>query len=106
MKNFLLNNVSLDSLTTLFSQAPVALAMLMGEDQVVEIANKQILDLWGKDASVIGLPILEAIPEIRDQEFPRILKNVYNIFYDKKQTKSDKIMLQIYAGSQSLFLAQ
>ena len=29
-----------------------------------------------------------------------------NIFYDKKQTKSDKIMLQIYAGSQSLFLAQ
>ena len=72
MKNFLLNNVSLDSLTTLFSQAPVALAMLMGEDQVVEIANKQILDLWGKDTSVNGLPILEAIPEIRDQEFPRI----------------------------------
>lgn len=78
MKNFLLNNVSLDSLTTLFSQAPVALAMLMGEDQVVEIANKQILDLWGKDSSVIGLAILDAIPEIRDQEFPRILKNVYN----------------------------
>ncbi|MBV2166150.1 MAG: PAS domain-containing sensor histidine kinase [Kaistella sp.] len=78
MKNFLLNNVSLDSLTTLLSQAPVALAMLMGEDQVVEIANKQILDLWGKDTNVIGLPILEAIPEIRDQEFPRILKNVYD----------------------------
>ena len=25
-----------------------------------------------------------------------------NIFYDKNQTKSDKIKLQIYAGSQSL----
>ena len=78
MKNFLLNNVSLDSLTTLFSQAPVALAMLMGKDQVVEIANHQILDLWGKDQSVIGLPLLQALPEIKDQEFPNILKGVYN----------------------------
>ncbi|MCP2038706.1 PAS domain-containing sensor histidine kinase [Chryseobacterium sp. HSC-36S06] len=78
MKNFLLNNVSLDSLTTLFSQAPVALAMLMGKDQVVEIANRQILDLWGKDESVIGLPLLQALPEIKDQEFPNILKGVYN----------------------------
>ncbi|MBH1960518.1 MAG: PAS domain-containing sensor histidine kinase [Flavobacteriia bacterium] len=77
MKNFLLNNVSLDSLTTLFSQAPVALAMLMGKDQVVEIANHQILDLWGKDQSVIGLPLLQALPEIKDQEFPNILKGVY-----------------------------
>ncbi len=77
MKNFLLNHVSFDSLTTLFSQAPVALAMLMGENQVVEIANQQILELWGKDVSVIGLPILEALPEIRNQEFPQILKNVY-----------------------------
>ncbi|MBP3839331.1 MAG: hypothetical protein J6D35_00005, partial [Chryseobacterium sp.] len=78
MKNFLLNNVSLDSLTTLFSQAPVALAMLMGKDQVVEIANRQILDLWGKDESVIGLPLLQALPEIEEQEFPNILNGVYN----------------------------
>lgn len=77
MKNFLLNHVSFDSLTTLFSQAPVALAMLMGEDQVVEIANKHILELWGKDTSVIGLPLLDALPEIRNQEFPEILRNVY-----------------------------
>lgn len=77
MKNFLLNNVSLDSLTTLFSQAPVALAMLMGENQIVELANQQILDLWGKDERVLGLPLLEAMPEIKDQEFPQILKEVY-----------------------------
>ncbi|AYO57458.1 hypothetical protein CO230_04570 [Chryseobacterium sp. 6424] len=77
MKNFLLNHVSFDSLTTLFSQAPVALAMLMGEEQIVEVANEQILELWGKDRSVIGLPIIEALPEIRDQGFPKILKDVY-----------------------------
>ena len=78
MKNFLLNNLSSDSLTTLFSQAPVALALLMGEEQVVEVANAQILDLWGKDERVIGLPLIEALPEITDQEFPKILKGVYN----------------------------
>lgn len=77
MKNFLLNNLSLDSLTTLFSQAPVALAMLMGEEQVVEVANQQIINLWGKDERVLGLPLIEALPEIKDQEFPQILKNVY-----------------------------
>lgn len=77
MKNFLLNHVSFDSLITLFSQAPVALAMLMGEEQTVEVANSKILELWGKDNSVIGLPILGALPEIQDQEFPSILKKVY-----------------------------
>lgn len=77
MKNLLLKHVNFDSLITLFSQAPVALAMLMGDDQRVEVANNKVLELWGKDESVIGLPILEALPEIRDQEFPGILKNVY-----------------------------
>ena len=76
MKNFLQHQVSFESLTTLFGQAPVALGMLMGENQVVEIANQQILDLWGKSESV-GLPLLEALPEIKDQEFPKILQEVY-----------------------------
>lgn len=78
MKNFLLNNLSIDSLTTLFSQAPVALAMLMGEEQVIEVANEQILDLWGKDERVLGLALIDALPELKDQEFPKILKGVYN----------------------------
>src|SRR5690606_32840171 len=77
MKNFLQDHLSFDSLVTLFSQAPVALAMLMGDEQVVQVANQQILDLWGKDAGVIGLPIIEAIPEIRNQDFPILLKKVY-----------------------------
>lgn len=77
MKNFLLKHVSFDSLVTLFSQAPVALAMLMGEHQTVEVANSKILELWGKDESAIGLPLVEALPEIRDQEFPSILRRVY-----------------------------
>lgn len=77
MKNFFNNTISLDSLSALFSQAPVALAMLMGENHVVENANTQCLQFWGKGSEVIGLPILEALPEIANQEFPKILKEVY-----------------------------
>lgn len=77
MKNFLQHHVSFDSLATLFSQAPVALAMLMGEDMVIEVANQQILDLWGKNKTVIGMPVLEALPEIKDQDFPKLLLQVY-----------------------------
>ena len=77
MKNFIHHHANFESLSILFSQAPVALAMLMGENQVVEVANQQILDLWGKTKDVIGLPILEALPEIKNQGFPEILKGVY-----------------------------
>lgn len=77
MKKFLENPISVESLTSLFSQAPVGLAILMGENLVVENANQQVLDFWQKDSSVIGLPILEALPEIANQEFPKILRSVY-----------------------------
>lgn len=77
MKTFLEKNVSQDSLVTLFSQAPVAMCLLIGDQLVVQNANPQILELWGRDDSVIGLPIFEAVPEIRDQGFKEIFESVY-----------------------------
>lgn len=77
MKNFLLNRVSSESLVTVFTQAPVAMAMLIGEDHMIEVANEKILQLWGRDVTAIGQPLLEVLPELKNQEFPEILKNVY-----------------------------
>lgn len=77
MKNFFDNAINLESLSVLFSQAPVGLAMLMGEDHVVLNANVLCLEFWQKGSEVIGLPILEALPEIANQEFPKILREVY-----------------------------
>ena len=77
MKNFFNNAINLESLSILFSQAPVGLAMLMGEDHVVLNANVLCLEFWQKGSEVIGLPILEALPEIANQEFPKILREVY-----------------------------
>jgi len=77
MKSFLEQNVSQDSLITLFSQAPVAMCLLTGDNFSINNANPQMLELWGRDASVIGKSLFEILPEIIDQGFQEILENVY-----------------------------
>ncbi|MCU7613020.1 PAS domain-containing protein [Chryseobacterium sp. GMJ5] len=77
MKSFLEQNVSQDSLVTLFSQAPVAMCLLIGDQLVVQNANPQILELWDRDEEVIGKPIFEVLPEIKDQGFQEIFDSVY-----------------------------
>jgi hypothetical protein len=57
MENYLKNSVNAESLVTLFSQAPVALAMLRGKDMIIEAANKIILEIWAKTESIISLPL-------------------------------------------------
>lgn len=76
MKNFLKSNISQDSLVLLLTQAPIALSMLMGNDFVIQVANPQMLELWGKQPQIIGLKLIEALPEIQDQPFIDILKEV------------------------------
>nr|WP_314494127.1 ATP-binding protein [uncultured Chryseobacterium sp.] len=77
MKSFLEQNVSPESLITLFSQAPVAMCLLMGDDLIIQNANPQILELWGRDSSVIGKPLFEVLPEVKSQGFVDIFDNVY-----------------------------
>lgn len=59
------------------SDAPVAIGLLSGEDMVIESANAKILELWGKDQSIIGMPLHLALPEIKDQPFMGMLNNVF-----------------------------
>lgn len=58
--------------------APVAIGILRGIDFVIEDANDDLLHLWGKDKSILGLKLLEGLPEIQDQPFPELLMNVYH----------------------------
>jgi PAS domain S-box-containing protein len=60
------------------AQAPVAMGILRGPDLVIELANSHILQLWGKSPSVIGKRLADGLPEIKDQPFLGLLKNVYN----------------------------
>ncbi len=61
----------------LFGQAPVALGMLRGEDFIIDAANDQILALWQRDASIIGMKLLDALPELEGQKFPALLRQVF-----------------------------
>lgn len=61
----------------LFQQTQVGIVILKGADFVVTMANEAILAIWGKDSSVIGLPILEALPEISGTDYPILLREVY-----------------------------
>jgi len=61
----------------MLADAPVAIALLIGPDLIIESANDKILELWGKNKNVIGLPLSVALPELEGQPFIDILLNVY-----------------------------
>ncbi|MDP9955905.1 PAS domain S-box-containing protein [Epilithonimonas hungarica] len=76
MKNFIKTNISQDSLALLLVNAPVALSMLIGDEFIIQVANPQMLQLWGKPAEVIGSKLIDALPELEGQPFMEILSNV------------------------------
>lgn len=49
---------------TLIEQAPVATCLFVGRNLNIDVANELMLSYWGKDQSVIGKPLAEAIPEL------------------------------------------
>lgn len=65
-------------LNNLFIQAPVAICILRGENYIVEVANRGMLELWGRSESdILNRPIFEAIPEAKEQGFKELLDTVY-----------------------------
>ncbi|GAB3166960.1 PAS domain-containing protein [Telluribacter humicola] len=59
-----------------FMQAPVIIAIVRGPEYTIELANKDMLHLWGRGPEVIGKPLLEAIPELEHQGFIPLLDQV------------------------------
>ena len=79
----ILNNQNLrrlrdKQLKNLFVQAPIALSILRGPDHVIEVANDEILKLWGKTSEeIMNKPVFEAIPEARNQGYEDLLNGVF-----------------------------
>ena len=76
MKNFIKSNISQESLALLLTHAPVALSMLMGDEFIIQVANPQILQLWGKSPQIIGCKLIDALPELEGQPFMDVLSQV------------------------------
>jgi PAS domain S-box-containing protein len=59
-------------------QAPVAMCVFRGPNHIVEIANEQMIQLWGTTIEkVLNKPIFEALPEAQNQNLEILLDNVY-----------------------------
>ncbi|MBO0950088.1 PAS domain-containing protein [Fibrella sp. HMF5405] len=51
----------------LIEEAPIATCLFVGRELVIEIANETIIKYWGKGPEVVGKPLAEAVPELKDQ---------------------------------------
>lgn len=75
---------------TLIEESSVAAALYRGENLTLQYANDIMLGYWGKDNSAIGKSLYDAVPELRNQDFPDLMKKVYEtgIEYNGFQQKA------------------
>ena len=67
-----------ESLNEMFQQAPVGITIVRGPEYVIEMANPLVCEIWGrKQEELLGRPVLEALPEVRDQGIKELLDGVY-----------------------------
>lgn len=66
------------NLQTLFEQAPLAIAIIRGPDLTYELTNKKYVELVGRtyQNELVGKPMLEALPELRNQGIDALLCEV------------------------------
>jgi PAS domain S-box-containing protein len=79
---------------SLIEEAPVATALFTGREMSVEIANEKMLEIWGKDTSIQGKPLIEAVPELIGQPFLDILDTVFTTgtTYENRDTRAELII--------------
>lgn len=67
------------TLRNMIRQLPVAAVLLKGRSFVIEIVNEKGLELWGRAyEEVINRPIVQALPELVEQGFSKLLEQVYD----------------------------
>ncbi len=87
-------NPDQDSFNFIIESSPMPMAIYKGEDLIISLANQAMRNLWGKDESVIGKPLCEAIPELERQVFPGLLREVLRTgeTYHTKEGKADLVL--------------
>ncbi len=79
---------------SIVAEATVATAIYTGKEMKIELANDAMISLWGKDRSVIGKSLREALPELEGQPFHDLLQKVLStgeIYWGKE----DRVDLMI-----------
>jgi signal transduction histidine kinase len=78
----------------LIANATVATAIYAGKEMTVQLANDAMLKLWGKDTSVIGKPLKDAVPELDGQPFYKLLLDVYTtgVTYHSNEDRAELVV--------------
>jgi PAS domain S-box-containing protein len=63
-------------LAGLIEGSPYPIYLILGDELIVAVANAATLKAWGKDKSVIGKTFSAALPELKDQPFEGLIRNV------------------------------
>ena len=69
--------VSEKRFSNILSQSLLAIAILKGPEMIISSANETIIAIWGKGGNVIGKSLMDVLPELKDQVFPKLLSDVY-----------------------------
>ncbi len=62
---------------TVIQSAPYPIAVLIGEEYIIELANESMITAWGKGKDVIGRKYLELLPELSSQGLNTEVKQVF-----------------------------
>jgi PAS domain S-box-containing protein len=64
-------------LEAILAQAPVAIGLFRGPEQVIVTANAQLCTMWGYEPDeVLGRPLLVGVPELQGQGFAELIAKV------------------------------
>ena len=76
---------------SLIEEAPVSTCLFVGPELIIDVINEVMLGYWGRDRSVIGKPLAEALPELKGQPHLQILNEVYRTgrTYEARQVRAD-----------------
>jgi PAS domain S-box-containing protein len=74
----------------LVEESTIAMAVLHGPEKILILANEAMLTLWGRDKSVFGKKLLDFLPELANQPFPKLLDEVFTT--GKAYTDEDSLV--------------
>lgn len=57
--------------------SPFPVYVTSGEDMIITVANDATLKAWGRDKSVLGQKFEDALPELHNQPFKKLIQQVY-----------------------------
>ncbi|MFD2940735.1 PAS domain-containing sensor histidine kinase [Flavobacterium notoginsengisoli] len=66
------------TLKSMIDQTPSPTLVLMGDDLVIKQINKHMLAMIGRGEEIIGMPLIDVLPELRGQYVWTQVQNVYN----------------------------